>query len=186
MFDTLFNYPYLPFLVFFARIGDVTLGTMRIIFISKGKKYLAPVVGFFEVFIWILVISRILAVSHDWLCYIAYAGGYATGSLVGIWVEERLAIGTQLIRVYTKKAGKTLVAILNKEGFGATMSKGEGIEGEVHIVQTVVNRNTAAKVEKLITTFDPQVFYVIADVRAAQHGIFPDNSRLFKRWRIGK
>ncbi|MDR1680176.1 MAG: DUF2179 domain-containing protein [Prevotellaceae bacterium] len=186
MFDTLFSYPFLPFLVFIARICDVTLGTMRIIFISKGKKYLAPVVGFLEVFIWILIISRILSATNDLICYIAYAGGYATGSIVGIWVEERLAIGTQLIRVYTKKAGKTLVAILNREGFGATVSIGEGIEGEVHIVQTVVNRSTAAKVEKLITAFDSHVFYVITDVRTAQHGIFPDNSRHFKRWRIGK
>lgn len=186
MFETLFSYPYLPFLVFFARICDVTLGTMRIIFISKGKKYLAPVVGFLEVFIWILIISRILTATHDLLCYVAYAGGYATGSIVGIWVEERIAIGTQLIRVYTKKTGRDLVVVLNRAGFGATLSMGEGIEGAVHIVQTVVNRNTAAKAEKLITAFDPQAFYVISDVRTVQRGIFPDHSGLFKRWRIGK
>ncbi len=186
MLDTLFAYPYLPFLVFLARICDVTLGTMRIIFISKGKKYLAPLVGFCEVFIWILVISRILAVSNDFVCYIAYAGGYATGSLIGMLVEERLAIGTLLIRVYTKKHGKELVHTLNKEGFGATISYGEGVEGEVSIVQTVINRKKSKKVEKIIHHFDSQAFYVTSDVRAVQRGIFPDEAGLLRRWRIGK
>jgi uncharacterized protein YebE (UPF0316 family) len=186
MSDTLLNYPYLPFLVFFARICDVTLGTMRIIFISKGKKYLAPLVGFFEVFIWIVVISRILSEANDFICYVAYAGGYATGSIVGMWVEERLAIGTLLIRVYTKKAGRDLLTVLNKEKIGATLTVGEGIEGAVHIIQTVVNRKNSAHVEALITTFDAQAFYVITDVRAVQRGIFPDRSGHFKRWRIGK
>jgi len=184
--DSLFAYPYLPFLVFFARICDVTLGTLRILFISKGKKHLAPLVGFLEVFIWIVVISRILSETNDWLCYFAYAGGYAAGSFVGMLVEERLAIGTILIRVFTKKDGRALVIQLNKSGYGATISIGEGIEGEVSIVQTVINRKKSKQALSIITNFDPKAFYVVSDVRTVQRGIFPDNSGLLRRWRVGK
>ncbi|MDR3132805.1 MAG: DUF2179 domain-containing protein [Prevotellaceae bacterium] len=186
MLDTLFNYPYLPFLVFFARICDVTLGTLRIIFISKGKKYLAPLVGFLEVFIWIVVISRILEASSDLVCYVAYAGGYAAGSFIGMHVEERLAIGTLLISVFTKKDGKPLVAQLNHAGYGATINKGEGMEGEVSVVQTVVNRKKSDRVLQIITQFDPKVFYVVSDVRMVQHGIFPSEAGFLRRWRVGK
>lgn len=66
----------LPFMIFFGRICDVTLGTLRIIFVSKGERYKAPLVGFFEVFIWIVIISQVLARANDIVAYLAYAGGY--------------------------------------------------------------------------------------------------------------
>ena len=76
MFETLLDYPWLPFFVFFARICDVTLGTLRIVFISKGKKFLAPIFGFIEVLIWIAIIGQILEhAAGDIICYIAYAAG---------------------------------------------------------------------------------------------------------------
>ncbi len=129
MFETLFSYPLLPFFVFMARICDVTLGTLRIIFISKGKKVLAPIFGFIEVFIWITVIGQILKHSDgDIVCYIAYAAGYATGSFVGMLVEERLALGLHLIRVFTKKNGEELTRSLNMHKFGATTTTGKGVE----------------------------------------------------------
>ncbi len=189
MFEALFAYPLLPFFVFFARICDVTLGTLRIIFISKGKKYLAPLFGFVEVFIWIIVISRILESSqNDIICYIAYAAGYATGSFVGMLVEERLALGTQLIRIFTKKDGGELVSMLNKHNYGATSAIGEGVAGNVHIVETVVNRKNGKQAEQLIASYDDKAFYVISDVRSVQHGIFPSSgsNNTIRRWRQGK
>ena len=84
MFDFLDQYPYLlPVIIFFGRIIDVTLGTLRIIFVSKGEKYKAPIIGFFEVFIWIVIISQIFSRANDLLAYISYAAGYATGNYVG-------------------------------------------------------------------------------------------------------
>lgn len=188
MFDTLFSYPFLPFFVFFARICDVTLGTLRIIFISKGKKLLAPIFGFVEVFIWITVIGQILEHSAgDVICYIAYAGGYATGSFVGMLVEERLALGLHLIRVFTKKEGAELVHLLNAHKFGATTASGKGVESDVHIVETIVNRKNSAQAQELITGFDPSAFYVVSDVRSVQRGIFASGrGNVFTRWRIGK
>lgn len=188
MFETLFSYPYLPFFVFFARICDVTLGTLRIIFISKGKKLLAPLFGFIEVFIWITVIGQILEyAAGDIICYLAYAGGYAAGSFVGMMVEERLALGTQLIRVFTKKAGSELVKLLNKNNYGATSAFGEGVEGEVSIVETFVNRKSSKYVQQLISSYDPSAFYVISDVKSVKRGIFRDTTgTIFSRGRIGK
>jgi len=188
MFETLFSYPWLPFFVFFARISDVTLGTLRIIFISKGKKLLAPLFGFVEVLIWIAVIGQVLEHSAgDIICYIAYAAGYATGSLVGMMVEERLALGLHLIRVYTKKNGIDLVQMLNAANFGATIVGGQGVEGEVHIIETIVNRKLSNKAQALITDFDATAFYVVSDVRSVQRGIFASiRGNILTRWRIGK
>jgi uncharacterized protein YebE (UPF0316 family) len=188
MFDTLFAYPFLPFFVFFARICDVTLGTLRIIFISKGKRLLAPLFGFVEVFIWISVIGQVLELAAgDLICYLAYAAGYASGSFVGILVEERLALGTQLIRVYTRKGGPELVRLLNQNKFGATAAMGQGIEGEVSIVETFVSRKNSRHVQKIISLYDSAAFYVISDVRSVRHGIFlGNNTSIFSRGRIGK
>lgn len=188
MFETLFSYPILPFFVFFARICDVTLGTLRIIFIAKGKKILAPLFGFIEVFIWITVIGQILEHSAgDVICYLSYAAGYATGSFVGIIVEEHLALGMQLIRVFTKKNGAELVGLLNSNNYGATKAVGEGVEGEVHIIETFVSRKNSKPVQELISTYDPSAFYVISDVRSVRRGIFLDSAAsLFSRGRIGK
>ncbi len=188
MFELLFTYPYLPFFVFFARICDVTLGTLRIIFISKGKKFLAPVFGFVEVLIWITVIGQVLEHSAgDIICYIAYAGGYATGSFVGMLVEERLALGLHLIRVFTKKSGVELVHLLNTNNFGATTASGRGEEGNVHIIETIVTRKNSDQVQGLITGYDPTAFYVVSDVRSVQRGIFAGGrTNIFSRGRIGK
>ncbi|MDR1055351.1 MAG: DUF2179 domain-containing protein [Prevotellaceae bacterium] len=187
MFETLFEYPYLPFLIFFARICDVTIGTLRIIFVSKGMKKVAPFLGFFEVLIWIVVISEILTKANDWVCYIAYAAGYATGNYIGMIIEERLAMGIYLVRVFTLRDGNELVRMLNKNNFGATCIKGRGIENEVDIIETVVGRKNMEIVEAIIKEFDDAAFFVIEDVRSTQRGIFPTkNAKILKRWRVGK
>ena len=96
-------YPWLlPLVIFFGRICDVTLGTLRIIFVSKGERKKAPIVGFFEVFIWVVIISQIFSHANDIIAYLAYAAGYAAGNYVGILVENKIAFGFQLFRVYTK------------------------------------------------------------------------------------
>ncbi|MDR2423557.1 MAG: DUF5698 domain-containing protein [Prevotellaceae bacterium] len=187
MFEILFEYPYLPFLIFTARIVDVTIGTLRIVFVSKGMKVVAPILGFFEVLIWIVVISQILSKANDWLCYVTYAGGYATGNYIGLRIEERLAMGIYLVRIFTLNDGNELVRILNNNNFGATCLKGRGIEKEVDIVETVVGRKNMKLVESYIRKFDESAFFVIEDVRHTQRGIFPaKNTSLLRRWRIGK
>ncbi|MHB9056443.1 MAG: DUF2179 domain-containing protein [Paludibacteraceae bacterium] len=187
MFNFLDQYPYLlPIMIFSGRICDVTLGTLRIIFVSKGKRGVAPVIGFFEVFIWIVIISQILSRASDLIAYISYAGGYATGTYVGMLIESKLAFGVLLYRVYTKENGSSLVKLFNESGFGATLVQGEGSVGKVDVIETVVDRKQMKKIENVINRFDNQAFYVTEDVRTAQNGIFPKTASIFQRWRPGK
>lgn len=187
MLTFLDTYPYLlPFIIFFGRIIDVSLGTLRIIFVSKGEKYLAPIVGFFEVFIWIVVISEILSRANGIFSYLSYAAGYGMGNFVGIMIEQRIAFGLLLCRVYTTQDGKELIKILNRENIGSTLIHGSGSVGETDIIEIVLNRKQSKFIEKLLNQFDPDVFYVTEDIRAKQRGIFPENKSLLTRWRPGK
>ena len=173
MFTIFETYPWLlPVVIFVGRIFDVTLGTLRIIFVSKGERYKAPIVGFFEVFIWVVIISQIFSHANSLIAYLAYAGGYATGNFVGILVENKIAFGYQLLRVYTKKDGPELLKILNKKNIGATMIKGEGAVSQVHIVEIVISRKSVNETIDVITTFDQNAFYLIEDIRSKQKGIF--------------
>lgn len=173
MFDFFQTYPWLlPVVIFFGRICDVTLGTLRIIFVSKGEKKKAPIVGFFEVFIWVVIISQVFANANSLISYVAYAGGYAAGNYVGILVESKIAFGFLMLRVYTKKSGRELSQLLNKNDFGSTLIRGEGAISEVDIVETVISRKAQKRVINIIESFDPNAFYLIEDIRSKQKGIF--------------
>ena len=181
-----YSYIVLPLMIFFARICDVTLGTLRVIFVARGKKHIAPFLGFFEVLIWIIVISQLFNSSNNIICYIAYAAGYATGNFVGILVEERIAIGMVVMRIFLSNNGKDLAEILNKNGYGVTLLRGEGSEGGVEMLQVVVSRKLSNNLEKLLNEFNPNIFYVVEDVRSVQKGIFPKKKSLMSYQRPGK
>lgn len=100
-----FSLIILPILIFLARIVDVTFGTIRIIFVSRGLKWLAPIFGFFEIMIWLFAIGQVFSNMTNITYYVAYAGGFACGNFVGIWIEEKMAIGTMVVRIITKKMG---------------------------------------------------------------------------------
>jgi len=177
MFDVVDSYPWLlPVIIFFGRICDVTLGTLRIIFVSKGEKSKEPIVGFFEVFIWVVVISQIFSHATNIMAYFAYAAGYATGNFVGILVENKIGFGYQLFRIYTQKDGVELCKMLNQRGIGSTLIRGEGAVSEVSIIETVVKRKAVCTVVGILADFDPDTFYVIEDIRSKQKGIFAYSS----------
>ena len=184
----------LPFLIFVARIADVSLGTVRVIFVSRGLKYLAPVVGFFEVLIWLLAIGQIMKNLSNPLCYIAYAAGFGMGNYVGIRIAEKLSLGVVLIRVVSKKDALPLVECLKAENYGVTSVDGHGTSGQVKVVFTIVPRREMPSVVDLIRKFNPQAFYSIEDVGFVEKGIFPLRKswrdfnllRLFRPFRKGK
>lgn len=187
MFDFIDHYPIiLPFVIFLGRVFDVTLGTLRIIFVSKGKRGVAPIIGFFEVFIWVIIISQILARANDMIAYISYAGGYATGTYVGMLIESKLAFGVLLYRVYSKKEGESLVQLLSSNGYGSTLMKGQGSVGQVDVVEIVIDRKKMREIDALIKEYDANAFYVTEDIRTTQNGIFPKTATLLNRWRPGK
>jgi Uncharacterized protein conserved in bacteria len=182
MFPIFDQYPWLlPVVIFFGRICDVTLGTLRIIFVSKGERYKAPIVGFFEVFIWVVIISQIFSHANGLISYLAYAAGYAAGNYVGILVENRIAFGYQLLRVFTKEHCSDLIQDLNRKNIGVTVLMGEGAVSKVYILETVISRKFYAEVIDLVLKRDPNAFYIIEDVRSKEKGIFalPKPDRIF-------
>lgn len=184
----------LPFLIFLARVVDVTMGTIRVIFVSRGLKYLAPVVGFFEILIWLLAIGQIMKNLSNPVCYIAYAGGFAAGNYIGIAIAEKLSLGVVLIRVVTAKDALPLVERLKEQNYGVTSVDGHGTSGQVKVVFTVVKRREVPNIVELIKTFNPHAFYSIEEVGFVQKGIFPlreswrdsRSLRILKPFRKGK
>lgn len=176
-----FSFIILPFMIFFLRILDVSIGTLRIIFVSKGYKKLAPIIGFFEVLIWLLAVTRIMQNLDNWVTYVAYAGGFATGNYVGMILEEKLAIGHLLIRVITKKEANELIFSLKDMGFGITSVKANGIDGEVAVLFVIVNRKHVNKVLQVINHFNPQALYTIEDIRSVSKEIYFGNLALRKK-----
>ena len=162
-----------PAFIFFARICDVTIGTMRIIFVSRGMKMVAPVLGFFEVFIWIIAVGQIFQNLTNPLNYFAYAAGFATGNYVGMVVEERLAMGLALIRVITQRDATNLIDYLRGAGYGVTVLDAQGKQGPGKVIFSVIKRKNIKDVEKAIHEFNPKAFYSIEDVRRAAEGTFP-------------
>ncbi|HUU16004.1 MAG TPA: DUF2179 domain-containing protein [Sedimentisphaerales bacterium] len=169
----------IPSLIFMARIFDVSLGTVRVIFVSRGFKYLAPVIGFFEILIWLLAIGQIMKNLSNPACYIAYAGGFAMGNFVGIHIAEKLSLGLVMIRVITKKDAAPLVDFLKAENYGVTSVDGHGTSGQVKVVYTIVPRREVRSVVELIKKFNPHAFYSIGEVDLVEKGIFP----VRKSWR---
>ncbi len=182
----IYTWLVIPVLIFIARVLDVSLGTVRVIFISKGLKYLAPLVGFIEILIWLMAIGQIMKNLSNPVCYIAYAGGFAMGNFVGICIAEKLSLGVVILRVVTKKDAGELIKSLSESEYGATSVEGQGIGGKVNVVFTVVPRREVPYVVKLIKKFNPGAFYSIEEVGFVERGIFPlrkgrwDYSSLFR------
>jgi uncharacterized protein YebE (UPF0316 family) len=182
MHSDIYTYLVLPFLIFAARITDVTLGTLRIIFISKGKKYLAPLLGFVEMIIWILAITRIFENLDNWACYLAFAAGFATGNYIGMVVEEKIALGVELIRIITRKEATDLIDTLRERGYGLTYITAKGSQGEVGIIYSVIKRSDLKEFVAFMNRFNPNAFYTIEDIRFVNKEIFrPSGSRLSRR-----
>ncbi len=193
-----FSYALLPFLIFISRVFDVSLGTLRIIFVNRGMKFLAPIIGFFEIFIWLIVIGQIMQNLTNVTNYIAYAGGFAAGNFVGIFIEQKLAIGIVLLRIITMKKAKELIAHFRGLGYRVTNVPAEANDGKVEIIFLPVKRKEIKNVIAAIKKYNENALYTFEDVRALsewaipkkeRHQMFPKLKaypRLFKFKRKGK
>ena len=160
-----------PILIFLARICDVSIGTVRIIFVSKGYRYLAPLLGFFEVFIWLLAMTKIMQNIDRWYYFLAYCAGFATGNFIGIILEERIAIGYAAIRVISRVPADELIQQLMDAGYGVTFHTAQGSTGTVDVVYTIIKRAEIQILVNLINKFNPKAFYTVEEVRAVNEGI---------------
>lgn len=175
----------IPVLIFLARVADVSLGTLRIIFVSRGIRYLAVIFAFFEIVIWLLAISQIMQNLGNFVNYIAYAAGFSMGSFVGISIERRFFTGSLMVRIVVKRDARELIDTLRFHGYGATCVDGQGSKGPVRIIFSVVDRKNLNTVISIIKEHNPYAFYTIEDMRyVSEYNVFPLTSHrsFFRRF----
>jgi uncharacterized protein YebE (UPF0316 family) len=180
--ESVFSFVLLPLLIFFARILDVSINTVRIIYVLGGRKFTSTLLGFFESFIWLMAIRQIFEHLDNWICYVAYPAGFAAGIYVGMIIEERIAYGKVIVRIITRKDVQVLLQYLNKQYLRYTYVKAEGPDGLENLVFTVLQRE---KLEELLHTLKeilPTAFYTVEKVnRAAESGAVVEQPT---RWSI--
>jgi uncharacterized protein YebE (UPF0316 family) len=168
----MFNWVILPLLIFIARTCDVTLATLRNIFIARNIKKIVPLLGFFEVLIWLVAVSQTINNLHNIACYIGFAGGYSMGIFVGITIEGKLALGKQVVRIITNQDTTSLVTAMSEANMGVTILDGNGAKGPVKVIFTTLKRRDVQFVDQLINKHTPNAFYTIEDIRNSNQGVF--------------
>lgn len=171
----IFSFLILPLLIFLARICDVSINTIRIIYMLGGRRLTATLLGFFEAFIWLLVIREIFKHLDNWLCYVAYPAGFACGIFVGMIIEEKIAYGKVIVRIITRKDVTELIQYFNTQHFRFTKVNAEGPDGNETLVFTVLERERLDDLLNKLKELIPTAFYTIEKVKAAaESGALPE------------
>lgn len=167
----------LPLVIFLAEMTVVTLGTLRIIVVARGQKFLAPALGFFEVTIWLFAVTQVMQSLDNAWCFLAFASGFAAGNYLGILIEKSLAMGLAQVSIVSPGDPDELVAELRARDFGVTCIMGSGSQGPVRILFTVVQRRMLPQVLAVVQETQPEAFYAVDEVTAVSQGIFPYSAR---------
>jgi uncharacterized protein YebE (UPF0316 family) len=182
MTDEIYGLIILPLLIVIARIADVSLQTLRIIFTSRDKIKISPIVGFFEVFIWLLAIGQLFDNLTNILYYTAYALGFAIGNYVGIYIDRKLSIGLLNLQFIVIKRPDNLLKSLKEAGYGITVLTAEGYNNI--LVQLVIRRKNLKEVFNIIEESHEDAFISVQQVQTVKGGIFPSNARKKRLYRI--
>ena len=179
--EEIFSYLILPLLIFLARICDVSISTIRIIYMLGGRRYASTILGFFECFIWLMAIRQIFQHLDNWVCYVAYPAGFASGIFVGMLIEEKIAYGKVIVRIITRKDVLPFIQFLNQQNFRYTKVDAEGPDGHENLVFTVLQRERLDELLKKLKEILPTAFYTIEKVKAAaESGALPEEQGGFK------
>lgn len=171
----------LPLGIFIAEVCVVTISTIRSIFVSRGMKVAAAVLGLFEASIWLFAVGLVFQNLTNLSCSVAYAAGFTLGNYLGVLLEEKVALGSVLLRVVTPRDASALVGDLAARGYGVTRMDGRGANGPVEVVLTVVKRKELGRVVALVKRFDAGVFYSVDDLYSAAAGVSPVKRSPFPR-----
>lgn len=176
--DAMFAGPWGPVLIFFLRIVDVSLSTLRILLSVRNRKFIVPFIGFVEVLIWIFAVGNAIRHLGSPLHVLGYAAGFSAGSVVGLWIEGKLAIGLATMRVISRHTGVELAEGLRALGCGVTEFIGQGREGPVEVVYTVVPRRRIPQVLAEVERWDPDAFVTLEEPREIRRGWMHTTPRL--------
>lgn len=154
-------------LIVLARIGDVSLGTLRTVAVIYGRRYTAWFLGFFEVLIWVFVVARVITEAQNEPLYaVCYALGFATGNFIGITIEQHIAYGHQVVRVFTKM-GHHMADTLRDEGWRVTQFDGRGRSGPVALLFINTPRKRTPELARRAREIDVTCYYTVDDIRSA-------------------
>jgi uncharacterized protein YebE (UPF0316 family) len=167
-------------LIFGLRICDVSLGTIRMIVSIQGRRYIAAAIAFVEVSIFVVAIGKVIGQLDNVINIFAYSGGFACGTILGIQLEGRLALGNRIVRIITHRPNDLLVTRLRDAGFGVTTIQGEGRDGTVHILFSVVRRKAVTEFMEIVKELAPKAFVTIEEARETVHGHLPAMGGRFK------
>jgi len=173
---------YIPILIFFARIADVSIGTIRMIFVIAGWRFRAAALGFVEVVIWALAIGGLVQSIANPILLLAYAGGFSAGNLVGMYIESRLALGTRVVQVINRDTSGDLPTRLREQGFRVTTVSGKGRDGPVELAYAVVKRRALPEMMALIDEMAPKAIVTIERADHASDSAFGLTGFNRRRW----
>ena len=177
--DQLFASPFGALLIFCLRIVDVSCDTMRVLFAIRGKRGIAGVLGFGQALVWIFAVGNVVRHLDSPLHIVAYAGGYAAGTMVGITIERAVAYGLALVRIISRHGGVEIAHALRERGYGVTEIGGFGREGSVEILNSVVHRSHLDEVMRIVDQYDPRAFVTAEEPRILRGG-----SLASREWRV--
>jgi uncharacterized protein YebE (UPF0316 family) len=172
---------WLALAIFLARIVDVSMGTFRTIMVIRGYRVIATAIGFVEVLIWIIAISSVITNLDAWYLIVAYAGGYASGNYIGMLLESRVAIGSELVRAISWRSDGHLAEALRAAGWEAVAVPGHGPGREaVEIVLVVEPRRRISQLLAAIREIDPEAVYTTSDIRSVHEGGRGQREKMFR------
>jgi uncharacterized protein YebE (UPF0316 family) len=174
-------------LIYFARVCDVSLGTIRTIVTVQGRSVLAFFLGLFEVLIWITIVSTVvLHIKESPILVVFYAFGYATGNVVGILVERKLAFGLMVLRVITADTGRKMAERLRNRGLAVTIFFGEGMNGTVTELYMAIRRKDLPWILTLVKEEDPAAFFITEQARDVSKSLKPISTTCNDGWSLLK
>lgn len=144
--------------IFFSRIIDVSLGTFRVQMIVNRRKFAAGIIGFIEILIFILIVSKVIQDIGNWMNVLAYCGGFAAGNVIGISITEKFSHDIVSIGVISKNHWPEIEQRLREEGFGVTRNLGYGLEGELQVLRIICSRNLFPKIRDIALEYDRKAF----------------------------
>ncbi|MEA4906666.1 MAG: DUF2179 domain-containing protein [Chloroflexi bacterium] len=158
--------------IFMMRVGDMSLDTIRVLFVVRGRKKLAWCLGILQSAIYVLAISSVLAHLDNPVNILGYAAGFATGNVVGMYIEERLAIGHIHVTIVSPARGAAVAAELREDGYAVTELSGRGRNGMVTVMLVDVLRKDVDSIETIVLESDPEAFVTAEDVRPVRRGFW--------------
>lgn len=159
-----------PLVVFLLRVTDVSMATMRMLFMMRNRRFLAPLIGFFEILIWVTAVGIVVQHLHSPLHIVGYAAGFATGNFLGLMLEDKLALGLATVRTVVRSGGAELASVLRDSGYGVTEMVGRGRDGSVEVLYSVLPRRQVARCLSMIDQGAPDSFVVVDEPRRVRRG----------------